>query len=72
MKLSSTGGNISPEAPEQRVFLEVDWSRVTGAQTAVVTFTAKAEGQASMSVPVSFTANHTVPPGDFHGAFGNF
>ncbi|KAI0324107.1 hypothetical protein GY45DRAFT_1331893 [Cubamyces sp. BRFM 1775] len=66
-KLSSTKGSISPNNPEQRVFLSVDWSKVTGVETAVITFTATAKGQPQLSVPVTLTANHTVVPSDFKG-----
>lgn len=69
VKFSTASGNISPSNPEQRVFLSVDWSKVTGAQTAVINFTAKASGQPDLSVPLTFVANHTVPPSDFHGTF---
>lgn len=60
-------GSISPDAPEQRVFLSVDWSKVSGVQTAMIKFAANAQDQPPMSVPVSFTANHTVVPSGFSG-----
>ncbi|KAH9894039.1 hypothetical protein C8Q73DRAFT_500700 [Cubamyces lactineus] len=67
VKLSSTKGSISPNSPEQRVFLSVDWSKVTGVENAVITFTATAKGQPQLSVPLTLTANHTVVPSDFKG-----
>ncbi|CAL1698338.1 unnamed protein product [Somion occarium] len=67
LKLSQTKGNISPSAPEQRVFLSVDWSKVTGASTAQITFTATASNQPKSVQTVGFVANHTVVPDDFHG-----
>ncbi|TBU43163.1 hypothetical protein BD309DRAFT_1019518 [Dichomitus squalens] len=67
VKLSSAGGTISPSNPEQRLFLSVDWTRVTGVQSAVVTITAKVPNQPSLSVPVTLTANHTLVPEGFQG-----
>ena len=67
VKLSSAAGDISPSNPEQRVFLSVDWSQVTGSQSAVITFTAKAQGQSTLNVPVTLVANKRAPPSDFHG-----
>ena len=68
--ISSTQGSISTSNPEQRVFLSVDWTQVTGVQAAVINFKATIEGQASLTVPVTLTANKTVVPGDFSGASG--
>ncbi|KAI0369314.1 hypothetical protein BV20DRAFT_1113770 [Pilatotrama ljubarskyi] len=67
VNISPSKGSISPSSPEQRVFLSVDWSKVSGVQTAVLTFTASPQGQSQMSVPVTLTANHTVVPNGFKG-----
>ncbi|KAI8990382.1 hypothetical protein BD414DRAFT_483452 [Trametes punicea] len=67
VKTSPSKGSISPSAPEQRVFLSVDWSQVTGVETATVTFTASPQGQPQMSLPITFVANHTVVPSGFKG-----
>ena len=72
VKLSSAGGDISPSNPEQRVFLSIDWSQVTGSQSAVITFTAKAQGQPTLNVPVTLAASNRAPPSDFHGTSRSF
>ncbi|KAH9920841.1 uncharacterized protein BXZ73DRAFT_104577 [Epithele typhae] len=65
--LSTTKGSISTDNSEERVFLGVDWDKITGVQAAVVTIKATIPGQSSMSVPVTLTADKTVVPSDFHG-----
>ncbi|KAI0772430.1 hypothetical protein BD413DRAFT_42662 [Trametes elegans] len=67
VRISPANGSISPSSPEQRVFLSVDWSKVSGVETAALTFTATPQNQSQMSVPVSLTANHTLVPGGFKG-----
>ncbi|KAI0742887.1 hypothetical protein C8Q80DRAFT_1191287 [Daedaleopsis nitida] len=67
LNISPAKGSISPSSPEQRVFLSVDWSKVSGVQTAMINFAANVQDQPPMSVPVSFTANHTVVPSGFSG-----
>lgn len=69
LDISPAKGSISPNSPEQRVFLSVDWSKVTGVQSTVINFAADVQGQSTMSVTVTFTANHTVVPGGFSGVF---
>lgn len=67
LQLSSTKGSISPSQPEQRIFASVDWTKVSGAENAVITLTAKASGQPDLVQTVDFTANHTVVPSGFKG-----
>ncbi|KAJ3551132.1 hypothetical protein NM688_g4903 [Phlebia brevispora] len=68
LQLSPAKGSISPSQPEQRVFVSVDWSQLPeGVAFATITFDATATGQPLLSVPVSFVANKTVVPDDFHG-----
>ena len=69
VKISPSQGSISPSSPEQRVFLSVDWSQVTGAEAARITFKATVQGQPSMSSTVTLQANHTLVPSGFHGTF---
>ncbi|KAJ3487914.1 hypothetical protein NLI96_g3210 [Meripilus lineatus] len=67
LKLSTTKGSISPQNPEQRVFVSVDWSQVSGSQTATIRFTAVAAKQPNLVQTVSFTAVHNTVPSDFRG-----
>ncbi len=67
LQFSQTKGSISPDAPEQRVFVSADWSKITGAETATITFTAAATNQPALLQTVIFTANHTVVPSGFKG-----
>ncbi|KAI0758921.1 hypothetical protein C8Q74DRAFT_1300799 [Fomes fomentarius] len=67
LDISPPNGSISPDSPEQRVFLSVDWSKVTGVQSTVIKFAADVQGQSPMSVSMTFTANHTVVPAGFSG-----
>ncbi|KAF4611503.1 hypothetical protein D9613_003870 [Agrocybe pediades] len=69
VKLSATQGSISPSNPEQRIFVSVpDWSKLkAGSNSAQITFTATAEGQPSLSVPVTFAATKNTPASGFKG-----
>ena len=67
LHVSRTKGAISTSNPEERLFLSVDWSSVTGVQSAVVTINSTTEDKATLSVPVMITANHTVVPDGFSG-----
>ncbi|TBU59951.1 hypothetical protein BD310DRAFT_1038213 [Dichomitus squalens] len=67
LDISPSHGSISPSSPEQRVFLSVDWSQVTGAEAALIVFDATVEDQPSMSSTVTLTANHTIVPSGFSG-----
>ena len=67
LHVSKTKGSISTNNPEERLFLGVDWSSVTGVQSAVVTINSTTEDKATLSVPVTITANHTVIPEGFSG-----
>lgn len=67
LHLSPTKGSISPSNPEQRVFASVDWSKVSGAQQAMITFTAVASGQPNLVQTVGFTATHNTVPSSFKG-----
>ena len=70
VNIESGEGSISPSSPEQRVFLSVDWSKVSGAEAALLRFTAKPENQTTMSVTVTLVANNTQVPSGFSGAWG--
>ncbi|KAK0445622.1 uncharacterized protein EV420DRAFT_1717306 [Desarmillaria tabescens] len=69
--LNATHGEVSPEDPEQRVYISVsDWNTLdAGDSYANITFTAHAEGQPDLSVPVFFVAHNTMPSlaSDFSG-----
>ncbi|KAM5532521.1 hypothetical protein V8D89_013808 [Ganoderma adspersum] len=67
VKISPSQGSISPSAPEQRVFLSVDWNKVSGVQSTKITFKATVPGQKSMQSSVTLKANHTAVPSGFHG-----
>ena len=67
VRVEPAQGSISTGHPEERVFVSVDWSKVTGVQTATVTITATSNGRVVQRVPVALTANHTVVPEGFHG-----
>ncbi|OBZ74369.1 hypothetical protein A0H81_05491 [Grifola frondosa] len=67
LKLSPAKGSISPSSPEQRVFASVDWSQVTGVESAILTFAANVQDQPPMSQVINFVANHTVVPSGFKG-----
>ncbi|PIL25859.1 hypothetical protein GSI_11612 [Ganoderma sinense ZZ0214-1] len=66
-KISLSGGSISPSAPEQRVFLSVDWRKVAEVQSAKIIFKATVPGQKSMQSSVTLQANHTAVSSGFHG-----
>ncbi|KAI0060097.1 hypothetical protein BV25DRAFT_981253 [Artomyces pyxidatus] len=66
-KVSTSHGSLSASNPEQRVFLSVDWSKVTGAEVAEIWFNATATGISSFQLPVYLTANHTTVPSTFKG-----
>ena len=65
--LTPSKGSVSPSQPEQRVFVSVDWSKLTGVGTAQITFTATASKQPASMVPVMVVANHTTVPSGFSG-----
>ncbi|OBZ74779.1 hypothetical protein A0H81_05486 [Grifola frondosa] len=67
LKLSPAKGSISPSSLEQRVFASVDWSQVTGVESAVLTFAANVQDQPPMSQDINFVANHTLIPSGFKG-----
>ncbi|KAH9476877.1 hypothetical protein JR316_0010793 [Psilocybe cubensis] len=69
LKLTPAKGSISPSAPEQRVIASVtDWSKLSaGSNSAQITFTATATGQAPLVVPVMFFAVKNTPPSGFKG-----
>ena len=67
LNISPDKGSVDLQNPETRVFFSVDWSKVTGAEFAEVSFTANAPGQPVSVAPATFVANHTVVPSDFHG-----
>ncbi|KXN92531.1 hypothetical protein AN958_05386 [Leucoagaricus sp. SymC.cos] len=69
VQISPPSGSISPDKPEERIFFSVkDWSGLSnGMNTAQITFTATAQGQPSMSVPMFFNANKMSVSGGFHG-----
>ncbi|KAK0237297.1 hypothetical protein EDD85DRAFT_908116 [Armillaria nabsnona] len=61
--LNTTHGEVSPDDPEQRVYISVsDWNALdAGNSYASITFTAQSEGQPDLSVPVIFVAHNTMP-----------
>lgn len=67
LTLTPSEGTVSPSSPEMRVEATVDWSRVNGSQTGQMNFSATAEGQPEMKVPVFFVANRTTAPEDYKG-----
>ncbi|KAI0339135.1 hypothetical protein BDW22DRAFT_1336794 [Trametopsis cervina] len=67
LKLSATKGSISTKAPEQRIWVSVDWTKVTGVENAVITIQANATGQPPSSQQVMIVANHTSVPSGFKG-----
>ena len=64
---SVTKGSISTQNPEERVFFNVDWSKVTGVQFAQIAITAVAKGQPNLVQTIGFIANKTTVPSDFKG-----
>ncbi|KAH8077106.1 hypothetical protein BXZ70DRAFT_708274 [Cristinia sonorae] len=67
LKPSVTKGSISTKNTEDRIFFTPDWSKVSGAQTAQITFTATSSSQPTLVQSVLFVANKTVVPGNFKG-----
>ncbi|KZT03278.1 glycoside hydrolase family 115 protein [Laetiporus sulphureus 93-53] len=65
--MSPVAGYISPDAPEQRVFATVDWSQLSSTEIALITFEAYPQGQPSMSLTATLTANYTQVPNNFTG-----
>ena len=70
VNISPDHGSISTNAPEQRVFLSVDWNSVTSAEAGLITFTTQLQNQTTMSVTVTLVANNTQVPSGFTGVFG--
>ncbi|KAL0059258.1 hypothetical protein AAF712_014008 [Marasmius tenuissimus] len=59
VKLSDTGGSISPDNTEKRIFISVpDWSQVGEKDVALINFTAKGSPK-DVTVPLIFTVNNT-------------
>jgi hypothetical protein len=69
LTFSASKGSISPDAPEQRVFVSVaNWDDLdAGSNEAEITFTATASGQPALAVPNTFIAIKNVPSSDFKG-----
>lgn len=67
LKVTPSGGSVSPLNPEVRVEATVDWTKVEGVQVAQIDFNATAQDQKPLSVPVIFVANHTKAPDGFKG-----
>lgn len=69
LTLTPAKGSISPNAPEQRVFISVpDWSKLSaGLNSAQITFTATSSGQPALAVPVMFYATKNAPASGFKG-----
>ncbi|EIW74204.1 glycoside hydrolase family 115 protein [Coniophora puteana RWD-64-598 SS2] len=75
--VSPSGGSVSLSNPEQRVYVSVnDWSQVSGNQSALVNFTTTGPDATdttlqnftnTLTVPVTFVANHTQPASNFTG-----
>ncbi|KAI1787415.1 hypothetical protein LXA43DRAFT_713060 [Ganoderma leucocontextum] len=67
VKVSPSSGSISTSSPEQRVYLSVDWSKVTGQQWAKISFKATPQGLKTQTTSIALKADHTVPAKGFHG-----
>lgn len=67
LQISPSSGSVSPSSPETRVFLSVDWSKVSGVEFANINFVANASGQPSSAQNAFFVANKTVVPEGFKG-----
>ena len=69
LKVSTARGSISPNTPEQRVFVSVlNWDQLNeGENNAVVNFTATVSGQPELVVPVVFIATKNTPSSGFKG-----
>ncbi|KDQ08247.1 glycoside hydrolase family 115 protein [Botryobasidium botryosum FD-172 SS1] len=67
-KLSLAKGSISPKAPEQRIEVGVDWSKVpSGTSTAAITITGTTTASAKTTVVVYLTVVKTAVPSTFKG-----
>lgn len=64
---SPSKGSVSPNNPETRVEIRVDWSKVTGTQYAQINFNATAQGQPMQSTPAYFVATKNTPAAGFKG-----
>ena len=69
LKVSAPRGSISPNTPEQRVFVSLqNWNQLNeGENNAVVDFTATAPGRSALVVPVIFIATKNTPSSGFKG-----
>ncbi|KAI9058756.1 glycoside hydrolase family 115 protein [Trametes sanguinea] len=81
LKISPARGSLSSSHPEQRVFLSVDWDKVTGVEAALIVFNSSAATQPqewrstlpstypspTEAVTVTVIANHTLVPAGFKG-----
>ncbi|KAM5530657.1 hypothetical protein V8D89_015678 [Ganoderma adspersum] len=67
LKSSPSSGSISSSSPEQRVFFSVDWSKVSGQQTASISIKATPQGLKTQTTHVVLHANHRTTPSGFHG-----
>ncbi|CDO68743.1 Glycoside Hydrolase Family 115 protein [Trametes cinnabarina] len=81
LKITPAKGSVSSGNPEQRVFLNVDWEKVTGVEAALIVFNSSAATQPqewrsklpstypspTEAVTVTVIANHTVAPVGFKG-----
>ncbi|PPQ73060.1 hypothetical protein CVT26_014652 [Gymnopilus dilepis] len=71
LSFSPSKGSISPNNPEQRVFINVDWSKLSGGNSfAVVNFNASAPGEFPLGpeqVAVTFIATKNSPSSGFKG-----
>jgi hypothetical protein len=67
LQMSATTGSISPAKPEQRIYASVDWSKVTGAQTAAIMVNATVPGQPMQQFEFFAVANKTAVPAGYHG-----
>ncbi len=68
VKVSPSSGSISPSSPEQRVFLSVDWSKVSGQQTAKISFKATPQGLKTQTTSLILHADHKSTSNGFHGS----
>ncbi|KDQ23911.1 glycoside hydrolase family 115 protein [Pleurotus ostreatus PC15] len=69
LQLSPSQGSISPDSPEQRVFVSVkNWNSISaGKSAAVISFKATPQGQPSSTVTVNVAATRNDVPSGFKG-----
>lgn len=67
LTLTPSKGDLSPSNPESRVEGTVDWSKVTGQETAVITFNATVDGKVTQTTQVYYVATNYAAESGFTG-----